>query len=161
MWKQRSIQFKAAFLAIVFGLNPIIGFACSINIDMGFNSKDHHQEEAIEAVVHIHEDGERHIHYEKKDDHSKAGHHQHRSTVPSKDEKDNCCTDRVKQVEQLDKSLPHSFNLVHPIFSIAFFDVFYNISLPETIIVKNIKQFVRCYHPPIPGIRIAIQSFQI
>ncbi len=67
---KKSIKFKAALLAVIFGLNPVIGFACSINIDMGFNSNHHGHEEA-EAVVHIHKDGNKHIHYEKKQEHKK------------------------------------------------------------------------------------------
>ena len=42
---------------IVFSLNTIIGFACAVGIDMGFNSTDHHDEEATETSVHIHADG--------------------------------------------------------------------------------------------------------
>ncbi|MEQ1675864.1 MAG: hypothetical protein ABL876_04165 [Chitinophagaceae bacterium] len=156
-----SIKIKAAFLLAAFGLNTVIGFACSIGLDMGFNSKDYHDEEATEAVVHIHDDGKKHVHYEKKKDHDKSHHHDQENTDKSKDGKDNCCTDKVQQVEKLDKSLPHSLTIIHPIFLIAFFDVFYNVSLPTNDFVKNIKQFVRSYHPPIPDIRIAIQSFQI
>jgi hypothetical protein len=161
MTKAGSIQLKAAFLLVAFGLNTVIGFACSIDVNMGFNSKGHHDEEATEAVVHIHDDGKKHIHYEKKQDHSKSHHHDEENNDKSKSGKDNCCTDKVQQVEKLDKSLPHSLTILHPIFLIAFFDVFYNVSLPANDIVKDIKQFVRSYHPPIPDIRIAIQSFQI
>ena len=161
MNKKVSIKLKAAFLTLVFGLNTVVGFACSIDIDMGFNTKDHHEEEALEAVVHIHEDGERHIHYEKKQEHKKLHHHDREENDQSKDEKDNCCTDKVQQLEQTDKSLPYSLTITHPGFLIAFFDAFYNESLPVIDVVKNIKQFLRGYHPPIQDVRIAIQSFQI
>ena len=156
-----SIKLKAVFLLVAFGLNTVIGFACSIGVDMGFNSKHHHNDESTEAVIHIHQDGKKHIHYEKKEGHSPSHHHDLKNNQQSKDEGNNCCTDKVQQIELLDKSLPHSFTIVHPIFLIALFDVFYNVSLPTNDIVKNIKQFVRSYHPPIPNIRIAIQSFQI
>ena len=152
MSKSRSIQIKAAFLALVFSLNTLVGFACSIGIDMGFNSKHHHDEEATEAVVHTHDDGKKHIHDEEKQDHKKSH---------SEKEKKGCCNDQVKKLEDLDKSLPHSLNIIHPSFVIAFFEVYYNSGLPANDIVRNIKQFVRSYHPPIPDIRIAIQSFQI
>ena len=153
MSKTRCIQIKAAFLSLVFGLNPAIGFACSI--DMGFKSDHHAGSEGTEAVIHIHKDGKKHIHYEKKHDHSGS------KKKHSEKEKDNCCSDQVKKFEALDKSLPHQLNIIHPTFLIAFFDVYFNADLPAIDIVKNIKQFVRSYHPPIPDIRIAIQSFQI
>ena len=52
-----SIQLKAAFLLVVFGLNTLVGFACAVGVDMSFNSS-HHDEEAIE--VHVHADGTKH-----------------------------------------------------------------------------------------------------
>ena len=161
--KQKN-NIKALFLLTAFSLNTIIGFACSIGVDMGFNSKDHHNEEATEAVVHIHADGKRHIHYEKKktDNHSKSHkHEQPKENQKSKKGKDNCCKDQALKFQQLDKSVPQPLNIIHPIFLIAFFDAFYNEALPTSDVVKDIKQFVRSYHPPIPNIRIAIQSFQI
>jgi hypothetical protein len=159
MNRARSIQIKAALLAVIFGLNTVIGFACSLNIDMGFNSS-HHGHDETEAVVHIHKDGKKHIHYEEKQDHKKPHSHGDKKAHSGK-EKDNCCTDQVKKFEELDKSLPQSLAIIHPDFLIAFFDVYYNAALPANDIVRNIKQFVRSYHPPIPDIRIAIQSFQI
>jgi hypothetical protein len=152
----------SAFFLTVFSTNTVVGFACSIGIDMEYNSKLHHAEDTLEAVVHIHKDGKKHIHYEKKSghDHSKS-HHDQASGNKSKEDKHNCCNDGVLQIQQLDKSLPQSRNIIHPIFLIAFSDAFYNVSLPSLDIVKNIKQFVRSYHPPISDIRIAIQSFQI
>ena len=41
MKKNSSIQLKAAFLLIVFALNTVLGFACSMGLDMGYN-KSHH-----------------------------------------------------------------------------------------------------------------------
>jgi hypothetical protein len=162
MKRSRSIQIKAALLALIFGLNTVIGFACSINIDMGFNSS-HHGHDETEAVVHIHEDGKKHIHYEEKKDHKQPHSHGEDKKAHSEKEKqkDNCCTDQVKKFDELDKSIPQSLTISHPDFLIPFFDVYYNAELPSNDIVRNIKQFVRSYHPPIPDIRIAIQSFQI
>ena len=47
---------------LVFSLNTVIGFACAVGINMGFNTTHHHEEEATEAVVHIHKDGKKY-HY--------------------------------------------------------------------------------------------------
>jgi hypothetical protein len=157
-------RIKATFLLTVFSLNTVVGFACSVGIDMGFNSKHHHDEEATEAVVHIHADGKKHIHQEKKKSHSHDKSHKHDQANSHQQlggKKDNCCNDEVATLMQADKSVPQSLNIIHPIFVIVFFDAFYNVVFPSTDIVKDIKQFVRSYHPPISDIRIAIQSFQI
>ena len=163
--RNTSIKLKAAFLLAVFALNTVVGFACSVGVDMGFNSKHHDENEATEAVVHIHKDGKKHIHHEKKESHhhDKAHKHSGASHHQKPDKKEgNCCTDDVKQFQDLDKSVPHSLNIVHPVFLTAFVSSYYNISLlPYTDVVKDIKPFVRSYHPPIPDMRIAIQSFQI
>jgi hypothetical protein len=160
MKRNKSIQLKAAFLLMVFSLNTIVGLACSIGIDMGFNTK-HHHEEATEASVHVHADGKKHMHPKE------ASTHHHDEAIndhhKSKDEKDNCCNDGVMKITQLDKTVPQGVNVVlNPIFFTAFISSFYHIDVlypsSETV---SIKHFVRSYHPPIPDIRIGIQSFQI
>jgi len=162
MTKQRKNRIKALFLLSVFSLNTVVGFACSLGVDMSFNSKHHHDDEVSEVVVHIHSDGKKHIHQEKSThNHSKA-HPQNKNDNHHKSDKEkgNCCSDEVTQLAQIDKSVPQSLTIVHPIFLTAFFDTFYSVVFPSDI-VKDIKQFVRSYHPPISNIRIAIQSFQI
>lgn len=158
----KSIQIKAAFLLIVFALNTVVGFACSVCVDLGFNSKHHHEGEAT-TVVHIHNDGKQHVHHEQKDSHDKSeSHGQSSNKHKSGNDKDNCCNDKVKSFEQLDKSVPNSVKVIHPVFFTAFLTSYYNINIiPHIDIVKDIKPFVRSHHPPIPDIRIAIQSFQI
>ena len=160
---KRKYKIIASFLLTIFSVNSVVGFACSVGIDMGFNSKHHHDEESTEAVVHIHADGKKHIHQEKKNshNHSKPHHDQSNNQHESDKKKDNCCNDEVTKFSQVDKTVPQSFNIIHPPFLIAFFDANYNVDLPSPGIVKDIKQFVRSYHPPISNIRIAIQSFQI
>jgi len=160
MSKRRSIQLKAAFLLLVFGLNTVIGFACSVGIDMGFNAKHHHADETTKAVVHIHKDGKKHVHHENKQSHSKSKYQDKKNHDSSKPDQD-CCNDKVQQIEHTDKSVPGSLNIAHPLFFTASVDVFYNEMLPSVVFVKNSKQFFRSYHPPIPDVRVAIQSFQI
>ena len=164
MKRNTSIQLKAAFLLVIFGLNTIVGFACSVGVDMGFNSKHHHDEEATEAVVHIHNDGKRHVHNEKKENHNhdKSHHSDELSGNHKSGEEGNCCNDKVRNFEQLDKSVPQVINVIHPVFFTAFLSSFYSISLlhPSDVVI-DVRHFVRSYHPPISDIRIAIQSFQI
>lgn len=151
-----SIQIKAAFLIIVFSLNTMIGFACAIGIDMGFN-KTHHEEETTEDVVHIHKDGKKHVHYNEAGKHHDETSNHHKA----KDGKDNCCNDKVIKITQLDKFIPQSLSAINPVFFTIFISSFYNIDLLFTSQSVSIKYFVRSHHPPIPDIRIAIQSFQI
>jgi ABC-type nickel/cobalt efflux system permease component RcnA len=138
-----SIQLKAAFLLIVFSMNMIIGFACAVGIDMWFNT-GHHEETEIMAHKgsHHHDDANKH----------------HKS----KEEKGNCCNDHVVKFSQVDKSFPHGFAGLNAIFFTTLISSFYNIDVLHTSKTSaNTKYFVRNHHPPIPDIRIAIQSFQI
>jgi len=155
MKKITSIQLKAAFLLTIFTLNIVVGFACAIGMDMGFNTHHHHHDEEMEAMEHVHADGSKHFHHNEA-----ISHHDEANNQDSKD--DNCCKDKVTGLTLLDKSVPQSYSGIHPVFFTAFLASYYNINLlPHTDIVRDIKQFVRSYHPPIPDIRIAIQSFQI
>ncbi len=150
---------------MVFALNTVVGFACAVGVDMGFNSKHHHEDEGAEAVVHIYKDGKQHVHEEKKEKHSHDKSHSHdqaNNHHEKSSDKNNCCNDKVNSFQKLDKSVPQTLNVIHPAFFTAVVSTYYNIEiLPHTDIIKDIKPFVRSYHPPIPDIRIAIQSFQI
>ena len=158
MKRKKSIQFKAAFLMMVFSLNTIIGFACAVGIDMGFNSTHHHDEEATEISVHVHADGKKHIHHEAAKHHDEVDNDHHKSNG-----KDNCCNDKVIKFNEVDKSASHSLNAsVNPIFFTVFVSSFYTVNVLYTSYINtSIKYFVRSYHPPISNIRIEIQSFQI
>ena len=160
----RKYKIIAAVLLVVFSLNTVVGFACSVGIDMGYHSRHHQDEETTEPVVHIHKNGKEHIHYEKKSGHDRNKSHHHDQANKDgklKEDKGNCCNDTVLQIQQLDKSVPQALSIVHPTFLISYSYAFYNVHLLPFDVVKNIKQFVRSYHPPIPDIRIEIQSFQI
>ena len=130
-------------MIVVFSMNMIIGFACAIGIDMGFNTC---HEEKTEIRAH---EGAHH--------HDEAGTHH-----KSKGCKGNCCNDHVIKFSQVDKSLPQSFAGFHDLLFTTLISSFYNIDVLHTsTTLVNIKYFVRSHHPPIPDIRIAIQSFQI
>ncbi|MBN9349308.1 MAG: hypothetical protein J0H55_01370 [Chitinophagaceae bacterium] len=149
MNRKKSIQFKAAFLLIVFSLNTVIGFACAVGLDMGFNSH-HHEESAIEVSENHHQDKSHH--------HDEADVHHHQTN----NDKDNCCNNEVMKFQQVDKAVASSITLISPVFFISFLASFYNIDiLSSNNRISTIKYFVRRHHPPIPDIRVAIQSFQI
>ena len=149
-----SIQLKAALLLVVFGLNTVVGFACAIGVDMGFNPTHHHDEEATE--VHVHANGEKHEH------HNKSVNHHHEENNNEQKEKGGCCNDKVIKVYQTDKAVPQSNTIISPVFFTAFVAAYYHIDISYPSQISGYtKYFVRSYHPPIPDIRIAIQSFQI
>lgn len=154
MKKIKSIQLKSALLLTVLSLNTIIGFACAVGLDMGFNSH-HHQQNVSE--VQVHQDGKHHHNNKAKehyDENIKDHHHSN--------DKDNCCNDGVMKFQQVDKNIAVSFSLINPVFLNAFLTSFYNIDiLSSNNRISAIKYFVRRHQPPIPDIRIAIQSFQI
>lgn len=144
---------------MVFSMNTVIGFACVIGIDMGFNSSHHHSEKAAKSSEHVHADGKKHVHHhETSNHHDQAGYDHHKA----KDGADNCCHDKVTQLAQLDKSVPQTLTGFNPVFLTTLVSAYYNIDVFSTSQVSpDIKYFVRSYHPPIPDIRLAIQSFQI
>ena len=59
-----SIQLKATFLIIVFGLNTLVGFACAIGVD--FNASRQQASTKKSVATHIHADGKKHQHKAKK-----------------------------------------------------------------------------------------------
>jgi hypothetical protein len=148
MKKTLSIQLKAVFLLTIFSLNMVVGFACSLGLDMGFNTTHHHEEETTK--VHVHANGMKH--------HNEGAKHKHQHN----EGKDDCCNDKVLKLSQADKAVPQVAKLLNPVFFTAFVATYYNIdiSYPSQVDTSN-KYLVRGHHPPIPDIRIAIQSFQI
>jgi hypothetical protein len=132
-------------------MSTVIGFACAMGFDMGFNRKHHHagDETTIQKISHHHDKS---YHHGEDNDHHK-----------SKDDKDNCCNDIVVKFAHVDKLLTQSSNFtVSPSFFPAFFPPFVNIdALPASQVTESIKYFVRNHHPPISDIRIEVQSFQI
>ena len=175
MKRNISIQLKALFLLIVFTLNTIVGFACAMGVDMGFNTTHHHDDDEKKVAVHVHADGKKHQHHSKKSNNVSPGlnadakkhHHHDEAEEQHQDKKDNskkddCCNDKVVKISQTDKAVAYSNTLVHPVFFTAFISSYYNIDVTfPSQITTNIKYFVLGHHPPIPDIRIAIQSFQI
>jgi hypothetical protein len=150
MSKALSIQLKSVFLLVIFNINIFAGFACAVGVDMGFNTNHHHEKDATE--IHVHGDGKKH-HHEKP-----AHNHENRN----KKDKDNCCNDSVIKLSQVDKSVPQPKIVLNPMFINAFAIIYYYIDIFHSSQVGgNDKYFARNYHPPIPDIRIAIQSFQI
>ncbi len=159
MKKNNSIQLKAAFLLIVFALNTVVGFACAMGLNMGYNNS-HHEAEATEVAVHVHAHGKKHHHENetKKSYHDEPVANHHDKKDASK--KDDCCTNKVMQFQQLDKSLAAKVSIDVPVF-VAINTTYFGINIFETVQLPAQKYTARHFHPPPPDIRIAIQRFQI
>lgn len=174
MKPQQKNKIKALFLLAVFSLNTVVAFACSVGVVMGFNREHHSYSTKAQAVDHLHyKSDKRNVHHEKKESLRHSKEHKHSSSITHQhgnsshphttgSDKENCCKDEVVKLNQTDKFVPLSFKLVHPVFFTAFLASYdHHKLLPYSGVVKEIKPFVRSYHPPIPDVRIAIQSFQI
>ena len=148
---------------IVFSCNTIIAFACGIGVDMNFNSKNQNSEKAIKSTIHVHADGKKHIHHEKASsgDHKTTQDYKRNVDEKSNKNKESCCTSKVTKFEQLDKLVPQSIK-VHSFVYTSFVSTFFAFANQYTSYIDtSLKYFVRSHHPPIPDLRIAIQSFQI
>jgi hypothetical protein len=137
---QLSIQIKTSLLLIVFLLNTMVVFSCSLGMDMKFNSS-HHQESISSSPSQHHK--------------SKVKHHE--------DDKDNCCKDEAIKFAKTDKLTPQTFYTgINPITSPAILPHFFYFDILESGSNNIINKLVVLgHHPPIQDIRVAIQSFQI
>ncbi|MBC7512013.1 MAG: hypothetical protein H7320_25210 [Ferruginibacter sp.] len=154
MKKSKFIQLKAAVLLMVFGLNTVVGFACNIGIDLGFNSIHHGDEKPTK--IHVHADGQKHDH------HSQSVGLQHKEMKKDNSEKKGCCNNEVQKLQSLDKALNQNAKITidAPVF-VAILGTFFGIDIFNSAKAYPLKYVARFYYPPPTDIRIAIQSFQI
>lgn len=145
MSKFISIEIKAFILLFVFSLNVLISFACSVGIDMGFNSKHHHDGEnkAMTYYGSHHHDG--------TDNHHK-----------SKGNKNNCCNDTVIKFGQIDKTVANTvkINFDSSVFAALTYIFYLSDVLSSSQVITHTPLARWCF--PLPhDIRVSIQSFQI
>lgn len=148
----KSLRFKAAFLLVVFGLNTVLGFACSIGIDMGYNSS-HHGAHAGKAMGDTHKGHSKHT---QSDAHAK---HKHANTSTDS-KKDDCCKGNVVKLQKTDKS----FQQVKASVALPFYVVPKNESQLRLFAVADprLQADIAChFHPPPESLRISIGRFQI
>lgn len=153
MNRKSAISRKAVFLLIVFLLNTVVGFACSVGMGMGA-VKAHHHDARESKEDHHHHKGEH-------DHHTSKGDHHHSSK--EKETNGDCCTDQVQKIEKTDKLSPPlvEFSTYQPFYTLIFPDYVLLEAAVSSLYTLGPKYFVRDEHPPIPDIRIALQSFQI
>lgn len=154
MNKNISIQLKAALLLIVFSLNTVIGFACAMGVDMGFNTHHHEQEETIKTTTHDHADGTLHKH------HHEAVKQHHNAKEDSK--KDDCCNDKVIKFQNVDKNVAAKTIVTPPAEFVAIITTYIGIDLHHFAKVSSLqKDLITLFYPPPQEILISIQKFQI
>ena len=163
MKRQLKNKIRAFVLLTVFSLNTLAGFACSIGIDMGYNSSHHqHGSSHSPEKAASHKSGHKHSHG--------AGHnhgYQHNHTKGSgtaKNTQDDCCANDVTKFLQVDKSVVKTnLSLPTPTFLDVFTSIFIQPSLNENNLQNSsglllVRRSCSIYDT---DIRIAIQSFQI
>ena len=174
MKRNSFIRVKAFFLLIVFSLSTLVGFACTVGLNMGFN-EDHHKNdhqhpvEAHQGKSHEHENGGHSAkgvsdHHEKPhSDDVQSDHHEKQASNTQEKTADDCCKDEVAKFEKYDKRAPQplNYNLQAPFVSVINSTLFNIDALASHIHTPSNKYFVRNHHPPIADTRIAIQSFLI
>ncbi|RYY00508.1 MAG: hypothetical protein EOO53_21775 [Gammaproteobacteria bacterium] len=159
MSRQQKNRIRALLLLMVFSLNTVAGFACSMGVDMGYNTK-HHEHQEIKphshSKPHSHDAAHQHKHNHS---HKPSG-----ASINNLKNTDDCCANDVTSFIKLDKSVvSNNLLLQQPIFFLAFTASFFssNVSNIETSI-KGKFPYLRRWRPPNDtDIRIAIQSFQI
>ncbi|RYZ24232.1 MAG: hypothetical protein EOO16_01450 [Chitinophagaceae bacterium] len=170
MKQKNRTYWKAFFLLLVFSLNTIVSFACSLG---GVFHQFHHQ-----SVISIHEhkgghghdhdrsmghtlrhrhsgnEGHKHLHAIKHD-------HRHISTN-GQQSGDDCCSGSIVKLEKADKATTSVNKIPVPALEKVFLGTltfyFAQVQVPRT----TLSRFYR-WRPPgtIQDLRIAIQSFQI
>ena len=166
MYQQKN-KIKAAFLLLVFALNTVVSFACSVGL-VDF-SKDHHKSDAQHShdKPHSHDDAS-HSHDKASHNHGdNAGHQQQSETSVASPSEDgnNCCSDDVIKVSALDKAVT-SVNQNPLPLPVEVMAAIYAFILPDcykaALLIKpkppSDRSWASTDHT---NIRIAIQSFQI
>lgn len=146
MQSKITIQIKAAFLLVVFSLNSIMGFACSLGIDLGYN-RGHHT-----PIVTNEEQTPGHCDFTEPSAESNSAPAEHHD----------CCKDEVVKFTLSDKSPASSIKLDAPAQFALDVAAMYFLSVWNPQQVSTIHYYVQSDHPPISkDIRVAIQSFLI
>jgi len=152
--RNSSILIKAFLLLVVFSINTIVSFACSVSDFV--HSSHHSTDKSVPAHSHQHSKHHgSHSHDQEKSKHNK-------DNSNANNGKDECCASIVVKIEQSDKSV--SKNIEAP--SLLFFlytTIISNLRshLFSFVTDRYLPQHLRWPPATIPDIRITIQSFQI
>ena len=143
-------RLKAAFLLLVFCANTVVGFACATA--MSFSGTGDRMVVSAGAVTPS--PGQKT---------AGPGRHSRKSACScSHHRKKTCCTGEVTAFEQMAKHLPQDISAGAPQItapSLLYAGDSYRVIALHTASINDL--YLRYYHPPIPDIRISIQSFQL
>jgi hypothetical protein len=148
-------KIRALLLMMVFSLSTIAGFACSVGLDLGYNS-GHHED----PVPACHSGAGSHPSVQKANVNNSIPGEMFSDRSKAKD----CCTNEVTDFIKMEKSVTQGMaDLQAPVFALAFASVFIApVNNPEFSVTPNGFQFLRRGSPlHDTDIRIVIQSFQI
>ena len=152
MSRQTKNRIRGFILLLVFSMNTLAGFACSVGMNMGYN-KDHHQH-SKEVVKASTEHEHNHHDQEPQKSESEKGHNE-----SGKD----CCGD-ITKLNLADKSVVSSISLQAPVFLVAFVSHFIvsEIDTPSLLENTTSNSLRRSWNlHDHTDLRIVIQSFRI
>jgi hypothetical protein len=149
---QKGNHIKALFLLVVFSLNTLVSFACSLG---GFFHSFHHSASSAVEGQHGH-----HPHKEGHQHHGNASHH---DSKPSEKPDDDCCSKNLVTIEKVEKAISRTIQAPEATFLASFLTAFSSLFalLPAEESLPS-PDSVRWRIPAtIQDLRIVIQSFQI
>ena len=161
--RQQKTKLKAAFLLLVFALNTVVGFACSVGLIS--YTQQHHKHDATHSHGEGHEHEKTLHHHDENVDLNNHDHLASDNNHTQSDEENNCCSDNAVKVTTSDKIITSVHQNLLPL-QVELMATIYAFLLPDyystKLLVKPKPPFDRSWDlSDHTNIRIAIQSFQI
>lgn len=137
---------------MVFSMNTLAGFGCSIGMNMGYNNSHHqHDAEQVKTSTEHHHDHHNKAPEQKENESNNKGDHE------------DCCGD-VTKLNLADKSIASNSTIQAPVFLIAFVSQFLLAEINAPSLLDNTTSYSLrrswSLHDH-TDLRIVIQSFQI
>ncbi|HWJ92396.1 MAG TPA: hypothetical protein VNR87_14870 [Flavisolibacter sp.] len=154
MTQQLKNKIRAIVLLTVFSLNTVAGFACSVGIDLGYNTRHHEHANHSLKGSHKH-DRHKHTHA-----HTEPVNIVAHLSMPQ----DDCCSSQVNDFALMDKSVvSNNLLLQAPVFLLAtnFRNALFENAGTDVTVNSRFRFVRRSCSLDDTDIRIAIQSFQI
>ncbi|MEO6253967.1 MAG: hypothetical protein ABIO79_11700 [Ferruginibacter sp.] len=156
----RTIKYKALFLLVSFSMNTVVGFACSLGIDMGFNS-GHHEDHDEEQPNHS---GVQEVDHHGKHSLNHAytvAYVEHGPVITTSEDEEGCCKNFVVGFQNLDKQLAQKLSFAKIKIAITPFILHSTLPFKYIIYVEPVRIPPKIPDHSPPDIRVFIQSFLI
>ena len=160
----RTLKYKALFLLVSFSLNTVVGFACSLGIDMGFNSGHHedHDEDQPNHSNEVNSGAQEDDHHGKHSlIHAHTVAYVGNGTVITASGDENCCNGFVVDFQNLDKQLTQKSAFTKIKIAITPFILHSTLLFKYIIYIEPVKFPPKILGHSPPDIRVFIQSFLI